>query len=79
VSVGGADGVFAEPSYGLGVLADPRSPVGLFIGHGGGGPGYSAGAFAAPGEAAVTIVLEATEGFPAQELAVELLKTAVRE
>jgi hypothetical protein len=80
VSVGaGPDGTFAHPSYGLGVLADPHSPVGLITGHGGAGPGYSAGAFTAPGKAAVAVVLEATEDFPAQELAVELLKTAVSE
>jgi hypothetical protein len=35
-------------------------------------------AFAAPRKAAVAIVLEAAEDFDAQELAVELLKTAVR-
>lgn len=75
----GTGGLFAQASYGLGVLADPGAPIGLIIGHGGGGPGYSAGAFAAPGKAAVAIVLEATENFRAQELAVELLKTAVRE
>jgi D-alanyl-D-alanine carboxypeptidase len=70
-------GLFVHPSYGLGTLADPRSPIGLIIGHGGGGPGYSAAAFAAPGRSAVAIVLEPAEGFGAQELAVELLKTAV--
>jgi D-alanyl-D-alanine carboxypeptidase len=75
----GRDGTFVHPSYGLGVLADPHSPAGLIIGHGGGGPGYSAGAFTAPGRAAVAIVLEAAEDFPAPELAVELLKTAVRQ
>ncbi len=75
----GGGGFFVRPSYGLGVMADPGSPIGLIIGHGGGGPGYSAGAFAAPGKAAVAIVLEPAEGFPAQELAVELLKTAACE
>ncbi len=75
----GPDGTFVHPSYGLGVLADPHSVIGLIIGHGGSGPGYSAGAFTAPGKAAVAIVLEATEDFPAQELAVELLKAAVFE
>lgn len=69
-------GFFVRASYGLGVMADPGSPVGLIIGHGGGGPGYSAGAFAAPGKAAVAIVLEPAEDFPAQELAIELLETA---
>jgi D-alanyl-D-alanine carboxypeptidase len=36
---------FARPSYGLGVMADPGSPLGTVIGHGGGGPGYAAAAF----------------------------------
>ncbi len=36
---------FHRPSYGLGVMTDPR-PDGLLIGHGGGGPGYAAAAFA---------------------------------
>ncbi len=34
-----------EPSYGLGIMADPASPYGLVWGHNGGGPGYSASAF----------------------------------
>ncbi len=70
-------GMSVKASCGLGTLADPCSPVGLIIGHGGGGPGYSAGAFAAPGKAAAAIVLEPAEGFPAQELAVKLLTAAV--
>ena len=40
---------FHRPSYGLGVMTDPR-PDGLLIGHGGGGPGYTAAAFAPPSE-----------------------------
>lgn len=70
---------FDDPAYGFGVMADAHSPVGLFIGHGGGGPGYSAAVFAAPDHDAVAIVLEPAEDFPAQTLAVELLRTAVRE
>lgn len=69
-------GLLTRPSYGLGVMADPASPASLIIGHGGAGPGYSAGAFAAPARAAVAIILEAAEDFPAQELAVELLHAA---
>jgi D-alanyl-D-alanine carboxypeptidase len=71
-------GLFVRPSYGLGVMADPGNPIGLVIGHGGGGPGYSAAAFAAPEHGATAIVLEPREDFPAQELAVRLLQTAVR-
>jgi D-alanyl-D-alanine carboxypeptidase len=76
VPVGTVPGSFARPSYGLGVMADPDSPLGLVIGHGGGGPGYSASVFAAPGKKAVAIVLEPTEDFPG-ELALDLLKAAV--
>jgi D-alanyl-D-alanine carboxypeptidase len=41
----GAPG-FVRPSYGLGLMTDPGRPDGLLIGHGGGGPGYAAAAFA---------------------------------
>jgi D-alanyl-D-alanine carboxypeptidase len=34
-----------KPSYGLGVMADPESPIGPVMGHNGGGPGYTASAF----------------------------------
>ena len=36
---------FRQPAYGLGVMIDALSPYGLVAGHGGGGPGYSIGAF----------------------------------
>jgi D-alanyl-D-alanine carboxypeptidase len=36
-------GLLVRPSYGLGVMADPGTSIGLVIGHGGGGPGYSGG------------------------------------
>lgn len=77
VPVGAVGGPWVRPSYGLGVMADPGSPAGMVIGHGGGGPGYSAGAFTALGKAATAIVLEPAENFPAQELAVELLEASV--
>ena len=54
---------FHRPSYGLGVMTDPR-PDGLLIGHGGGGPGYAAAAFALLRRAAeprVVVVLSADE------------------
>lgn len=37
--------LFRGPAYGLGVMIDVDSPYGLAVGHGGGGPGYSIGAF----------------------------------
>lgn len=46
VEVGVAAPGFVRPSYGLGVMTDPGRPDGLLIGHGGGGPGYAAAAFA---------------------------------
>lgn len=36
---------FTRATYGLGLMIDPASRFGLVAGHGGGGPGYSAGAF----------------------------------
>jgi D-alanyl-D-alanine carboxypeptidase len=39
---------FQQPSYGLGLMIDPRSRYGMLAGHGGGGPGYSAGAVHLP-------------------------------
>ena len=35
--------LFVQPAYGLGLMLDTGSPHGLVAGHGGGGPGYSAG------------------------------------
>ncbi len=69
---------FDKISWGLGVmvLTDSDRPGGLVVGHGGGGPGYSAAMFAAPSRHAVAIVLEPTEDFPAQETALALLRAA---
>ena len=36
---------FVQPAYGLGVMIDAATPFGVVAGHGGGGPGYSTGAF----------------------------------
>jgi D-alanyl-D-alanine carboxypeptidase len=36
---------FRRPAYGLGTMIDAGSPYGVVAGHGGGGPGYSIGAF----------------------------------
>ncbi len=69
---------FVRPCYGLGVMVDPGSPLGLVVGHGGGGPGYATAVFAAPHVDAVAVVLAADERFPAQWTALELLATAVR-
>ena len=70
---------FVRPSYGLGMMADPENPLGTVVGHGGGGPGYAAGVFAVPRADALAIVLAADERYPAQQAALELLATAVRD
>src|SRR6267143_3204666 len=44
-----------KPSYGLGLMGDPESPWGLAWGHNGGGPGYNASAFHAPGLGGVSV------------------------
>ena len=66
-----------RPCYGLGVMADPGSPLGTVVGHGGGGPGYATAVFALPSADAVAIVLAADERYPAQRTALELLTAAV--
>ena len=78
VSIGSNAPGFVRPSYGLGVMADPANPLGTVVGHGGGGPGYATGVFAAPEADALAIVLAADEGYPAQQTALELLTAAVR-
>ena len=40
--------LFQEPAYGLGLMIDRGSRFGILAGHGGGGPGYSAGALTIP-------------------------------
>ena len=78
VSIGKDAPGFVRPSYGLGVMADPANPLGTIVGHGGGGPAYAAGVFAAPEADAVAIVLSADERYPAQQTALELLTHALR-
>ena len=48
VPVPGAPPPWAEPSYGMGLMADPGSPWGRLFGHNGEGPGYTASVFHAP-------------------------------
>jgi D-alanyl-D-alanine carboxypeptidase len=73
VPIGFAAPGFVRPCYGLGVMADPGSPLGTVVGHGGGGPGYATAVFAVPSADAVAIVLAADERYPAQQRAHELL------
>jgi D-alanyl-D-alanine carboxypeptidase len=64
-----------RPSYGLGVMADPESPWGPLFGHGGGGPGYDASVFHAPGLArggtTVCALCAVEEDFLAENLVAE--------
>ena len=78
VSIGADAPGFVRPSYGLGVMGDPEHPLGMVVGHGGGGPGYATALFAAPAADAVAVVLAADERYPAQQTALELLTATVR-
>jgi D-alanyl-D-alanine carboxypeptidase len=78
-SIGQTAPGYTRPGYGLGVMLDPAHRGGLLIGHGGGGPGYSAGAFALlpqADEPVLAVVLTESEAGPAQETALRLLDAA---
>ncbi len=77
VAIGADAPGFVRPCYGIGVMADPGSPLGTVVGHGGGGPGYATAVFAVPSADAIAIVLAADERYPAQGTALELLLRAV--
>jgi D-alanyl-D-alanine carboxypeptidase len=81
VSVGFDAPGFARAGYGLGVMADPESDLGVVVGHGGGGPGYGAGCFAAvvpSSDPVVAVLLASGDGKPlVQETALRLLRVAV--
>ena len=50
IPVEGPHWLFRDPGYGLGLMIDRSRPAGRLAGHGGEGPGYSAGALCfAPG------------------------------
>ncbi len=62
---------FVAPSYGLGLIADSKSPYGVLYGHSGGGPGYTSAALhvVSPSGQPVTVaVLSNTENFFEVEL-----------
>ena len=66
---------FHHPSYGLGVMTD-RRPDGRLIGHGGGGPGYAAAAFALlrpNAKPSVVVILSADERADVQSEALSRL------
>jgi hypothetical protein len=62
---------FVAPSYGLGLIADLKSPYGVLYVHSGGGPGYTSAALhvVSPRRQPVTVaVLSNTENFFEVEL-----------
>ncbi len=67
--------VWREPSYGLGLMADPAAPWGPVYGHNGGGPGYSASAFHAPELNGATVCVLGAEapGFAAEQVVFDVL------
>jgi len=67
---------FVQPSYGLGVMADPASSWGLLVGHNGGGPCYSASAFHAFDRGGITVcALGAIEkGFDPEKVVAKVLE-----
>jgi hypothetical protein len=72
-----AQAITLRRPYGLGVMADPASPLGPLFGHNGGGPGYDASAFhaprAAPGGATVCALCAVEGGFAAENLVLDAL------
>ena len=72
---------FGRASYGLGVMGDSEWPHGTLIGHGGGGPGYGAAAFAlVRAKPVVAVVLKGEDGDGSAETeAVRQLERQVRE
>lgn len=71
---GQAGGPWREPSYGLGVMADPASPLGPLFGHNGDGPGHGASAFAAPALRAGGATACAMVGLEEEHLAERLVR-----
>ena len=64
-----------RPSYGLGLMGDPASSLGLILGHSGGGPGYSASAVHAAALGASACVMGAIEqNFQPEDVALGLLE-----
>jgi D-alanyl-D-alanine carboxypeptidase len=64
--------LFQRPGYGLGVMIDQGSPYGLMVGHGGGGPGYSAGALHLPNAHGRRITSVALTNSDADDLGLEI-------
>jgi D-alanyl-D-alanine carboxypeptidase len=66
-----------QPSYGLGIMADPESSFGPVWGHTGSGPGYSTSVFHAPGlcpgSATVCVMCAIEEDALAENLVFEVL------
>lgn len=72
IRVPGDHPLFVEASYGLGVMLDPASPHGIVAGHGGGGPGYSAGALHFPNVSGLRVTTVALTNSDADDLGLPL-------
>ena len=75
-----APGYPGEPSYGLGVMGNPKSELGLnWWGHDGGGPGYQASVRHVPTIGATVCVMAGIEsGFSPRHVAWDMLKALVK-
>jgi D-alanyl-D-alanine carboxypeptidase len=65
------------PSYGMGIMADPDSPVGASYGHLGGGPGYTLSCLIVPnssvGRLSVAVFCNSSDGAVPDQLAGNLV------
>jgi D-alanyl-D-alanine carboxypeptidase len=69
-----APGASGKPSYGLGLMGDPTTPLGPSWGHDGGGPGYQASVQHLAGVRATVCVMAGIEDFDAQDVASMMLE-----
>lgn len=68
---------WCEPSYGLGLMADPASPWGRLFGHNGEGPGYTASVFHAPDVGPGGVTVGVTCGIEEAACAEQILRAAI--
>jgi D-alanyl-D-alanine carboxypeptidase len=70
-----------SPSYGMGIMADPDSPVGASYGHMGGGPGYALTCVVIPnsavGRLSVAVFCNSSDGAEPDQLAGTLIAHVV--
>ncbi len=69
---------FAHPSYGLGLMIDPYPGNGSLLGHGGGGPGYSAAVLHGANADGQTLTVAALANRDREEVGLEIAWDIVR-